>query len=819
MSQVPKTTFPPLADGTHHPTGEKARICIATPEVIGPYKCGGIGTLYTTLAYSLAAAGHDVTLLYLRGDYCEKGTMSEWVDAYRAEGVTLAPLETSDERVHGALGAVTSYHAYAWLKRQDFDIVHFPELAGPGLYAMLAKRHGLCFSRTLFVVGTHGPTLWVREANHEPLHELYDLENDFAERQSVALADVVWSPSRYLLGWMRGREWDLHDRCYVQPYILPQAARSTTASDASLQAGSPIEELVFFGRLETRKGLELFCDALDELSKTGPSTLSVTFLGRNWKVGQEDSDTYIGNRAERWPWKWKIASDWNQPEAIAYLKSGSKLAVMPSFMDNSPNTVYECLGGRIPFIAGRSGGIPELIHEDDEDAVCFPLEPQALAAKMLAAIQNGVRVARPAVAFEENERRWTEWHERLVVQAPEAPTRPSVQVIKVHSDEGTDGAIAAAWNRAAKDASGDYLLFAERTHDLRADAADVLARAAARSGADILSAFKEHLASDGTDENDRRVVATEIPLGGALAVGAFYNCFGTAPICIKREALTALGGFSAGARGARDLAWGLCARARSLGLLVEVVPESLFSQRAPGAEDAPTDSYPDQLAATRALSDALPAGWHGLGAIGPALRSRRDVSAASASAKKRSPHPTQTLLAAARLLADHGAPVEALRLLAHTEASIDTTERDGDRVQVALVTAYTHLRGGDNASAKEVALGAVELSAKLGQPQIRFEAALRAAELTSLIGDHDVARQLFLASFRHARGLRKPQAMIEALTSAGQAHITMNEPDMAKQLWQTAHKLAEQSAFPVASQRARELLDSLEPGLPSPRAS
>jgi glycosyltransferase involved in cell wall biosynthesis len=48
-----------------------------------------------------------------------------------------------------------------------------------------------------------------------------------------------------------------------------------------------ILELVFFGRLETRKGLELFADALDRLAVTRPefAGIKITFLGRSADIG------------------------------------------------------------------------------------------------------------------------------------------------------------------------------------------------------------------------------------------------------------------------------------------------------------------------------------------------------------------------------------------------------------------------------------------------------------------------------------------------------------------------------------------------------
>jgi hypothetical protein len=67
-----------------------------------------------------------------------------------------------------------------------------------------------------------------------------------------------------------------------------------------------VRELVFFGRLEVRKGIVLFCDALDLLASGasgGDSSLAglkVTFLGsdRN-NVGAVNGGDYARQRARR----------------------------------------------------------------------------------------------------------------------------------------------------------------------------------------------------------------------------------------------------------------------------------------------------------------------------------------------------------------------------------------------------------------------------------------------------------------------------------------------------------------------------------------
>ena len=81
--------------------------------------------------------------------------------------------------------------------------------------------------------------------------------------------------SRYLLEWMSKEGWPINPQSFVQPNVLPLADRQAAAiatprgSSSSLSSSKPerrpVQELVFFARLETRKGVVMFCDAMDQL--------------------------------------------------------------------------------------------------------------------------------------------------------------------------------------------------------------------------------------------------------------------------------------------------------------------------------------------------------------------------------------------------------------------------------------------------------------------------------------------------------------------------------------------------------------------------
>ncbi|MHC5033687.1 MAG: glycosyltransferase [Planctomycetota bacterium] len=671
-ADTPGVEFPPLPVSNQELDAAGTRVCIASMEVVGPHLCGGIGTHYTTLAEVLARAGAEVTLLFMPAADVSEEDIERWAERYAERGVRLVALPNRDLRLQASAPARRSYAAYLWTKDhgEDFDVLHFAEWGGVGYYTLLAKRQGLGFGNTCLVIGTHSPLRWIRESNRWFLRDADELATSFLERRSVAMADVVVSPSQYLLNWMRKRGWQLPPETYVQSNILPFAARQPDrepvgAEDSHFQA--EVRELVFFGRLEDRKGLVLFCDALDILVASGATDFTVTFLGRPHIVAGQDAGRYLKRRGARWPFDWRILGDRNQPQAMQYLGQAGRLAVIPSLGDNLPYTVLECLGARIPLLAAETGGIPEMVAPEDRAAVLFPTDAAALAERLSSVLEDGVAIARPAVDVRANELAWIAWHAGLANQARaargaeqaegRATSTPLVSVCLAPSgtttwlrqalesvlaqdyenwevvlvDNGTmggevrklldelggtseaprwrvvecsSGALGAACNEAAREARGEYLLFLGARDCPKSSALSVLVGVAAETGADVLTCCADGYRGDEVPKDRADRLNTSVPLGPATSVGVFRNCFGGSTCLVRRDALFGIGGFAADGR-AGDVLWEFYARAVLSGLKLEVVPESLCWSEARGKEAVATDRYLERMRAIRPYLHAV----------------------------------------------------------------------------------------------------------------------------------------------------------------------------------------------------------------------
>ncbi|HET6522354.1 MAG TPA: glycosyltransferase family 4 protein, partial [Geminicoccaceae bacterium] len=411
------------------------RVCVVTSEILGPVKNGGIGAATSGLVEHLVRDGHRVTVLYTLVEYgtpvCVEQSWVHWVETLAAAGIELVHLPHRDD--------YRAWRRKSWLVKeflgqQEFDLVYFNEHHGSGYYTLAAKRAGLApFSQRVHCVITHGSIAWVFDTNDQPIGRASDLEMIGLERRSVEWADVVIGPSEYLLREYERYGWRLPPRTFRQPYPL---SLGSVVIDTELQ---PVDELVFFGRLEVRKGLWLFCDALDRLAEALRGR-TVTFMGRSTEVAGIPSAAFVLARAARWPFRVRLLTGLGQEEALAYLTQPGRVAVMPSLADNSPCVIYECMERRVPFLAASGSGADELVHPD-----CWPrvmVEPtvDALAGRLARLLDEGAGLGWPGFDAAANLRTWSAWHRALAARC-DAPAAPAPDAAAA---AGTPGAGDAA---------------------------------------------------------------------------------------------------------------------------------------------------------------------------------------------------------------------------------------------------------------------------------------------------------------------------------------------------------------------------------------
>ena len=606
------------------------RVCFVTVEFHGLFKNGGIGTANTALAVALAESGFDVTVAVANSDESgprlKVGDFAELKAHWASRGITLDYVRPHPH-IAGSFDdpRTASYCVFLYLQSGDFDVVLFNDNGGQGYYSLLAKHTGVFERPPLMLVVAHGPIDWVHELNALEYYSRMPVVMSYLERRSAALADLLVSPSRYLLEWMVTRGWVAPERGQVVQNLLgvessyPDAPARTEHQDFT--------EIVFFGRQETRKGVTLFCDALDLLARTTDlRSKRITFLGKFGRIGALHSGVYLAERARKWPASLRVLATYDQAEALSYLGRPSVLAVIPSLAENSPCVVAECLQLGVPFLATDSGGTAELVAPEDRELCLFPHDAMALARRLEEMLRSGQpRRARLAVSPEDTRAQWIRLLDTAVATStgntPEQGDLPLVSIclagsksrrfqscldslvrqayerfeiiVAVDPDDAPDprlldesgvtvvsGAFAgvgAARNAAATRAKGDYLLFVEEAAaTLLPGALAVLVGAARRTAADIVTGFRQVDASQKVPKPGAR--EWELPIGACAELGTVENCYGEAALLVESTHFRSRRGFAPEAFG-NILDWLFLAGAVLDGAALEVIPVPVVSLR------------------------------------------------------------------------------------------------------------------------------------------------------------------------------------------------------------------------------------------------
>jgi glycosyltransferase involved in cell wall biosynthesis len=534
---------------------------------------GGAGTADSMLAVALGRHGHQVELLVAPGRDVQ--LTPAWARTYESAGVRIRALPPEDE-IRPQFLAPTMAVLRA-IREEPPDVVIANDWRGLGYAGLTARRVGLALSETAFVLHCHGPARVLAEFARKVPDTVARFGEETTERASVGLADAVVSPSAWLLDWMRAHGWPVPESATVIQYVRQAVALDETPARAP--AGHQVRRLAFFGQLREGKGVRIFLAALDAIEPNLLDGAEIVFLGSasaRWPpdeivgaLSRGVKDRVAGVRVE---------TDLDRASALAELSRPGTLAVMPSLLDNSPNTVSECIEHGIPFVAAETGGIPELVAEEDRPRVlCRPTSAD-LAAALTRALSSrpAFEAARSAVEPGESLRRWLELVETVApARASESPAATRVAVVAT----GQDGArrarrlaqrarsveveVVAAESRAAGVAStsADWIVFLD-DEDAPDDAMlDALVAAQAASGADVVTAGVRPADDPG---------AVRLFLGSPGALGLVENHYGVVGL-IRRSLAAAQPSLD----GAVDPDWPLFARAALAGARVVSIPEAL----------------------------------------------------------------------------------------------------------------------------------------------------------------------------------------------------------------------------------------------------
>ena len=344
---------------------DQPSICFVTTDFAGVIRNGGIGTYFWLMSRLLAGRGWNVHVLFC-GQVDDEEAMAKMPARMASEGVSFTWLEelpapswkkddipTYADGMHDlwlsqlAMEALEKLHA-----EHAFDIIEFADWRALGFRSAQAKRSGLAFDDVALAVKLHSTTDWQRRGNLANRKSAWDLKLEWCERYAFERADLQLSPSRYMVEDTLAHGWEVRDDVLVGcPFPEPEPEPTVQTAE--------VRKLAFFGRLERRKGLDIFLDALDSL----PAELPVIFLGRDTRIEGQSAKEIIRERLGDRPFE--IEDELDREAALAKLASGEMLAVIASQSETFGYTAAECIANRIPFVAACAGGIPEVLRHSE----------------------------------------------------------------------------------------------------------------------------------------------------------------------------------------------------------------------------------------------------------------------------------------------------------------------------------------------------------------------------------------------------------------------------------------------------------------------
>ena len=361
------------------------RILLVSSEYPPETGSGGIGTYVKTLAPALADLGHQVTVLTRAangGDRViqerERLRVLRIADVEPPAGFWQSPFSSA----RASLAAEHYRRAYTvavtLMMREDlgeFDIVEAPDWAGEG--ALLS----LSLPDVPYVVKFHTPAQLVFGWNDPSVGP--DFVDALHDLEAVGVANAsAWScPS----AWMGAACEQLFGLPADSVRALPNPfdpERLGVLEDKPSDAPQP--EILYLGRLETRKGV---LDVVPALSRVLHAVPEATFrlIGSDTcsaPGGQSVQETLLSLFPE--PMRPRVVFDGHVArEDIAEALRRASAVLLPSRQENFPYTCLEAMAAGAAVVASRHGGMAEMIETNRSGVLVDPENSDQVSETLL----------------------------------------------------------------------------------------------------------------------------------------------------------------------------------------------------------------------------------------------------------------------------------------------------------------------------------------------------------------------------------------------------------------------------------------------------
>jgi len=347
-------------------------ICFFSQEYPPETHVGGIGTYTYNIACALSRMGHTVHVItstrHSDQTYMERGVM-----VHRIHNRPFMPIEISQLR-----------YSYAVAKKISdinckFDIVQSSEFAGEALWYSFNKK-------TPLVTRLATPFFQLRRLNGRFFFGLRPFSN-WMEKKQTLQSDGIFT-STNVLAEMITENWCI-ERSKVE--VIPNSVDISRIM--RLAENKPIPErlknvsyLLYFGRLEKRKGVHVLANALPAVFEQIPD-ISAVFVGADVKYQDSSMREYIKRKVHKYYNRIMFFDNLPHDELFPIVNA-AKIVILPSLWEAFGFVCVEAMVLGRPVIASSGSGFAEIIEDNISGYLVKPGRSDVLSNKVISSLKN-----------------------------------------------------------------------------------------------------------------------------------------------------------------------------------------------------------------------------------------------------------------------------------------------------------------------------------------------------------------------------------------------------------------------------------------------
>lgn len=338
------------------------KILFITAGLKGPTAGGGIATCFHSMIKTMGTkSDREIDVLYIAHPYYSNGNYDKWREIYKEEcNANLITIGVNDKH-YGSKEMKRSYAILQFLiqNQSHYDTVVFHDFMGLAYYSLLAQKLGFSLSNLRIVISAHGNHTLSNFFGNRKIKSWDEKAIIFMEKESLRYCNEITSPSTFYKNWLT-QTFNL-DENSIQflPNIIFKDTQSLESIDIKFK--DPNKKLVvFYGRMERLKGIDLLIEAIIKSNKSS-CMHNILFAGVSTKIDGIDAKDYIEKALKDIPCEIQFKFNCKPVEVFNYVKNNKGVCVFPTLGENAPCVVVECILHSVPFIASDIPGIKEMV--------------------------------------------------------------------------------------------------------------------------------------------------------------------------------------------------------------------------------------------------------------------------------------------------------------------------------------------------------------------------------------------------------------------------------------------------------------------------